>query len=291
MAKETDAPLIGCHVSIAGGVDQAPLNGQTVGCRTVQIFTKSNRQWNARPLRDEEIAGFFANCKATDIGPVIAHSAYLINLAAVDKAMYKKSWDAMLIELQRAEALKLPGLVLHPGAHGGSGEEAAIRQIANALNDLIDATPKAKVKILLETTAGQGTCVGHRFEHLADIISKVRRKSRIGVCFDTCHVFAAGYDIRTEKTYHATMEAFDNIIGIKRLVCFHLNDSKGDLGSRLDRHEQIGHGKIGRAGFRSLMQDPRLSHIPKLLETPKGMKGKTEWDIVNLRLLRKMAAT
>ena len=281
-------PLIGAHMSIAGGVDRAPLRGRELGCACMQIFTKSNRQWAARALAEEEIRAFKRNCKETRIAPVIGHTCYLINLGSADSEIAKKSLDCFLLELRRAEQLGLPGLVAHPGAHGGAGETAGLRKITKAINELIDRTPRAKVKILLETTAGQGTNLGYRFEHIAEIIAGVKKESRMAVCFDTCHAFTAGYDIRTEECYHRTFEEFDKIIGLNRLAAFHVNDSKTDLGSQVDRHEHIGHGKIGKAAFRFILLDSRFKEIPKILETPKGKKGKTEWDVINLRLLRRM---
>jgi deoxyribonuclease-4 len=283
-----NGPLLGCHVSIAGGVDKAPLNGAAVGCDAIQIFTKSNRRWKAPPLREAEITAFFENLKAAGIGPVFGHAAYLINLGAADEALYRKSRNALREELERAERLKLSGLVLHPGSHGGAGSAAGIGRVAEAINELLAATPKSKVRILLENTAGQGTSLGRRFEHLADILRRVGKRSRLGVCLDTCHLFAAGYDIRSEAAYTRTIEAFDAAIGLKRLACVHVNDSKGELGSRIDRHEHIGRGKLGRAALRHFLRDPRLRALPKLLETPKGFSGKTDWDVVNLRALRRL---
>lgn len=282
-------PLIGAHMSIAGGVDQAPLRGAALGCACIQIFTKSNMQWAARPLKPKEIAAFRKHCRDAGIAPVVAHNCYLINLASPDPALAKKSLNAFLIELKRCEALGLPAIIAHPGSHSGSGEAAGLRRIAQAVNDLLERTKGAKVKILLETTAGQGATIGHRFEHLAEIISHVKKKSRLGICYDTCHTFAAGYDIRTEAAYHRTFEEFNSVIGLKRLQAFHFNDAKQDLGSRVDRHEHIGHGKLGRRPFRLILHDPRFRSVPKILETPKGEKGRTDWDTANLSLLRRLA--
>jgi deoxyribonuclease-4 len=287
--KSRSSPLIGAHMSISGGVDQAPLRGKAVGCVCIQVFTKSNMQWAARPLQAPEIAAFHRNCAENGIGPVMAHNCYLINLGAADEALAKKSFDSFLMEVERCRALDLPGLIAHPGSHVGSGEEAGIRRIAAAVNGLIEKSPGAKVKILLETTAGQGTNLGYRFEQLAQMIAAVKDQSRVGVCYDTCHTFAAGYDIRTEDAYRRTMEEFDKILGLRRICAFHFNDSKGDFGSRLDRHEHIGLGKIGKDAFGFILRDQRFKNIPKILETPKGKKGKEEWDVVNLRVLRQLA--
>jgi deoxyribonuclease-4 len=280
--------LIGAHMSISGGVELAPLRGRDVGCACIQIFTKSNMQWAARPLAEKEIAAFKLNCAQTGIAPVIAHNSYLINLGAPDAALAKKSFDSFLMELDRCRALGLSLIIAHPGSHTGAGEAEGLRCIGNAVNELIEQTSGSPVRLLLETTAGQGSNLGYRFEQLAEILEGVKEKSRVGVCLDTCHVFAAGYDIRTEDGYRRTMEEFDKVIGLKKLQAFHINDSKGDLGSKLDRHEQIGHGRLGREPFRLLLRDERFAAIPKVLETPKGTKGKLEWDVINLRLLRQL---
>jgi deoxyribonuclease-4 len=281
--------LIGAHMSISGGVELAPLRGRDVSCVCIQIFTKSNMQWAARPLAEKEIAAFKLNCEQTGIGPVVAHNSYLINLGAAEsEPLAKKSLDSFLLELGRCRALGLPAIIAHPGSHTGAGEAEGLRRIGDAVNELLERTKGSPVHLLLETTAGQGSNLGYRFEQLAEMIGRVRQKSRAGVCFDTCHVFAAGYDIRTEEGYRRTMEEFDRIIGLKNLQAFHLNDSKGDLGSKLDRHEHIGHGRLGREAFRLLLRDQRFAAIPKVLETPKAMKGKLPWDVINLRTLREL---
>lgn len=282
-------PLVGAHISIAGGVETAPLLGAETGCVTIQIFTKSSRQWNARALTDDAVAAFKRNCEAARIAPVIGHTGYLINLAARDRENHAKSMKSFQDELERSEQLGLPGLVVHPGSHGDAGETAGLRKIIDSINKLIERTADAKVKILLETAAGQGTSVGYRFEHIAEIIAGVKNQSRVDVCFDTCHAFAAGYDIRTQDEWQRTIEEFDRIIGIKRLAVFHFNDSKTPFASRVDRHEHIGQGHIGKPPFGFILRDPRFKEIPKLLETPKGIKGKTNWDVLNLRLLRKLS--
>jgi deoxyribonuclease-4 len=285
--EKTHRLLIGAHMSISGGVELAPLRGRDVGCACIQIFTKSNMQWAARPLGEKEIAAFKQNCADTGIAPVVAHNSYLINLGAPEP-LAKKSFDSFLMELERCRALDLPAIIAHPGSHTGAGEAEGLRRIRSAVNELLERTAGSPVRLLLETTAGQGSNLGYRFEQLAEMMEGVKQKSRVGVCLDTCHVFAAGYDIRTEDGYRRTMEEFDKIIGLKKLQAFHLNDSKGELGGKLDRHEHIGHGRLGQEPFRLLLRDKRFAAIPKVLETPKGMKGKLEWDVINLKTLREL---
>jgi deoxyribonuclease-4 len=256
-------------MSIAGGLDRAPLRGEQVGCDTIQIFTKSNRQWRAKRLDDREVEAFKANLAATGIRPVVAHDCYLVNLAAPRQAVWKRSVGAFREELERAERLGIPYLVTHPGSHAGAGEAEGIRRVAEALNLLHAALPGFRVQTLLETTAGQGSSLGYRFEQLAAILARVEAANRVGICLDTCHVFAAGYDIRTPETYRKTLEEFAACLGLERMRAIHLNDSRGDLGSRVDRHEHIGEGQLGLASFRHLVNDPRLRHVPMILETPK----------------------
>ena len=260
---------LGSHMSIAGGLDRAPLRGKQVGCDTIQVFTKSNRQWRAKRISDQEVEAFKANLAATGIGPVVAHDCYLVNLAAPRRAVWKKSVAAFRVELEGAERLGIPYLVTHPGSHAGAGEAEGMRRVAEALNVLHAALPGAGVRILLETTAGQGSSLGHRFEQLAAILAGVDQADRVGVCLDTCHVFAAGYDIRTRDGYRKTVEDLDACLGLRRLQAIHLNDSKAGLGSRVDRHEHIGEGRLGLAPFRRLLNDPRLRRVPMILETPK----------------------
>lgn len=279
-------PLIGAHMSIAGGAYNALLSGKKVGCRTIQIFTKNNNQWNAKPLTQQEIEAFKKTREETGIGPIVAHNSYLINVASPDKALAKKSTEAMLIELERAEALGVSALVMHPGSHIGTGEKEGIKRIAQAIDYLHQKTPKFKVKIALETTAGQGSHLGYRFEQLAEIIDLTKDKKRLSVCLDTCHIFAAGYEIRTEAGYKKTIAEFDKLIGLDKLSAMHFNDSLKDFGSRVDRHEHIGKGKIGKAAFGFFMNDVRLENVPKLLEIPKDEEGK--FDRMNLAVLRKL---
>lgn len=280
-------PLIGAHMSTSGGMDQAPLRGREVGCTTMQIFTKSNMQWAARPLTPEEIAGFKRNCAETGIDPVVAHNSYLVNLCAREPELAKKSLESMAVEMERCEALGLMGLIMHPGSN--PDEDEGITKITAAVNELLERSKGSAVKLLLENTAGQGAYLGRTFEQIARIIKGVKRKERLGVCFDTCHAFASGYDLRTAKGYAAMMKEFDREIGLDRLCCFHLNDAKKDLGSHVDRHEHIGAGTLGTEPFRLILKDKRFVDVPKILETPKGMKDGEDWDAVTLRLLRELA--
>jgi len=260
---------LGSHMSIAGGLDQAPLRGRQAGCDTIQVFTKSNRQWGARPLSDREVEAFKANLAATGIGPVVAHDCYLLNLAAPRAALWRKSVAAFRVELERAERLGIPYLVTHPGAHLGRGEADGIARVAEALNLLHAALPSARVQVLLETTAGQGSSLGYHFEQLAAILAAVERADRLGVCLDTCHVFAAGYDIRSAEGYRRTLWELDACVGLRRLKAIHLNDSVQGLGSRVDRHAHIGVGRLGLEAFRLILNDRRLRRVPMVLETPK----------------------
>ncbi len=278
--------FLGAHMSIAGGVDKAILRGDAIGCTAIQIFLKYNTRWRGKPISQNERAAFFANQKKTGLTRCIAHNCYLINLASPDDVIYAKSLAAMLDELERAAFLRIGFLVIHPGSHRGSGEAAGIKKIAHSINLLLEKTKGFRVKILLETVAGQGTGIGYRFEQLADIIGRVKNRRRIGVCLDTAHIFAAGYDIRTKATYEVTIKEFDRTIGLKRICAFHLNDSKKPLGSRIDRHEHIGHGFIGLDAFRFLLNDERFSEIPQILETPKGPG--LLCDVENLRVLKSL---
>lgn len=276
--------LLGAHMSIAGGVFNAPTRGKSVGCDTIQIFVKNANRWVGKIITDEEIEQFRQAKKDTGINPIFSHNSYLINLASPDDALYEKSANAMLDELERSEKLRLPFLVIHPGSHVGSGEEAGLKRIAEALKTLLAETKGYKVKIALETTAGQKSNLGHKFEHLAYLIQVAKDKKRLCVCYDTCHTFAAGYDIRTKKAYEATFKEFDRAVGLNRICAFHLNDSVRELGSNIDRHAHIGQGHIGEEGFRLLVNDERFANIPMVLETPKGPEMAE--DVMNLRVLR-----
>lgn len=275
--------LLGAHTSIAGGVDKAIERAAKIGCTTLQIFTKNSNQWHAKPLNVQVIQNYKRLLKLTKIKPVIAHDSYLINLCAKDKLILEKSRTAFIDELERCELLEVSYLNFHPGSHGGAGEEDGIKLVAESLNLVHEKTKGFKVKSMIETTAGQGTSIGYRFEQIRKIIDLVEDKSRLAVCIDTCHIFAAGYDIRSEKSYLKTIQEFDDIIGLKYLKAFHLNDSKKGLGERVDRHEHIGKGKIGITGFGSIMNDKRFVNLPKIIETPKGADLKE--DIINLKTL------
>jgi deoxyribonuclease-4 len=277
--------LAGAHMSIAGGIYRAFERGESAGCRTIQIFLKNSNRWAAKPLTGMDRDLFREAQKRSAIHPVLAHDSYLINLASPDDGLYEKSIDAFIDEMKRADFLGIPYLILHPGAHMGSGIDAAVSRVARALDRAMkDAGPS--VTVLLENTAGQGSCIGHRFEHLAAVLEKIADPARVGVCLDTCHMFAAGYDIRTPKDYRKTMRAFDRLIGKEVLKAIHVNDSRKELGSRVDRHCHIGQGFIGLEAFRCLVNDRRFTGVPKILETPKGPD--LEEDRVNLKTLRSL---
>ena len=285
--SEHGGPRLGAHMSIAGGVDKAFLRGEEIGCETMQIFTKNNNQWRAKSLTAREIEAYKTNRQKTRIGPILAHDSYLINIACPKKDLYKRSLEALRIEMERSHALEIPYLVMHPGAHLGTGEEEGIQRVVEALNTLFDQTKDLPVMICLETTAGQGSSLGYRFEHLAAIREEVEDKGRVGICLDTCHIFAAGYDIRGREPYEKTLQAFDRVVGLDHLKCIHLNDSMRELGGRVDRHAHIGQGHIGLAGFRLFVNDPRLRHLPMILETPKG-DDPVATDRRNLAILRSL---
>jgi deoxyribonuclease-4 len=279
-------PLLGSHVSISGGVHTAFERGSRIGCTTMQVFTKNANQWKSSPLTDQDIQNYKTAQANANIGPVVAHAAYLINLCAKNPSTLRMSRSAFVDELQRCEALGISALIVHPGSHVGLGEEEGIQRIAESLNITHEKTPGFHVRSTLETTAGQGTAIGYRFEQLQAIISLVQQKERMAVCLDTCHVFAAGYDIRTEEGWNETLVKFDSIIGLRQLAAIHVNDSKKGLGLRVDRHEHIGRGLIGTKGFSLLMNDPRLVHVPKILETEKSED--MHEDIENMAILRSL---
>ena len=262
-------PRLGAHLSIAGGLPRAVDRAEASGCTALQIFTKSAGQWRARALPAEEIALFRRRVRQTGIKPVVAHNSYLINLAAADPALRARSIESLGDELDRAEVLGLDGLVMHPGSFTSGTEAAGLRLIAEGLARIFDARPDARTRILLEHTAGQGTNLGHRFEHLAEIIDRLSGSRRVGVCLDTCHLIAAGYDICSAQGYQETFRQFGRIVGFSRLKAFHVNDSKKPCGSRVDRHEHIGQGCLGLEPFRRILNDPRFARLPMLLETPK----------------------
>lgn len=282
-------PRFGAHMSISGGVSKSFARGESVGLEAMQIFAKNERQWTAKPISAEEAAAFRAEQERTGIHPVVVHDSYLINLAAPADELREKSIAAFADELERCAQLNIPYLVTHPGAHTGIGEEAGLARVADAINRLLAEGIGGTTMILLETTAGQGTALGYRFEHLARLLELIPYHDRVGVCVDTCHIFAAGYDIRDADNYQATFAELDRLVGLERVKCFHLNDSQKDVGSRVDRHAHIGQGCIGVEAFRLLVNDPRFANLPMIIETPKG-EDMAE-DRMNLALLRSLVQT
>jgi len=260
--------LIGAHLSVAGGVDTAFDRAGELRCTAFQIFTKSNRQWRARKLKSKEIEQYHQKQAETGLAPVICHASYLLNLGTPDDALWNKSIDALEIELERCELLKIPYLVIHPGAHVKSGVEAGLKRVSEGLDVVHDRLAGVDVKVALEITAGQGTTLGFTFEQIAQMIETCQQPERLAVCFDTCHALAAGYEFRTPESYRAMLDQFDQVIGLDRLKVIHVNDSQKDLGSNVDRHTHIGDGCIGLEPFGYFLNDDRLKEIPFLLETP-----------------------
>lgn len=281
---------LGAHVSIAGGLANAFDRGHTATCESIQIFTKSNRQWKATPLDDETVAAWrerkVAEEESGSIFPIVAHSSYLINIASPEESTWQKSYAALKIELERCETLQIPYLVLHPGSHMGAGEELGLGNISRALGQLHAETPKTETVVCLEGMAGQGTNLGYTFEQLAWLLDHTAEGERLGICLDSCHLFAAGFDMRTPEGYAATMDRFDRAVGLERLCVIHLNDSVYELDSRRDRHTHIGEGTIGLDGFRNFVNDPRLEDLPGLIETEKSRD--LHEDIENLARLRSL---
>jgi len=277
----------GSHLSVAGGLYHAVESAQELGFDSVAIFTANQRQWRPKAPGAEDVREFRAALRLSNVRPVVSHASYLINLASPAPTARRRSVEAYGAELDRCAALSVPLCVLHPGAHLGEGESAGLRRVAEALDEVYAARPQCRVRTLLETTAGQGTCLGHRFEHLGEIIARAACKSRLGVCLDTCHVHAAGYDLVSEAGYERTMTELRACVGASRLRCLHLNDSKTPRGSRRDRHEHIGRGTIRLAGFRNVVNDPRLAGLPAILETPKEENARgVPMDRINLKKLR-----
>ncbi len=278
--------ILGAHMSIAGGYYKAVEIACRCGCDCVQLFTKNNNQWRAKDIVQRDVELFQTALADLRISHPISHDSYLINLAAPDKTLWKRSIDAFVIELRRAQQLGIPYVVAHPGAFTTSSEALGLKRMARALDEVHRQTRGSTARCLLETTAGQGSCLGWRFEQLAAILDGVKDPERLGVCVDTCHVFAAGYPLATLKEYRATMRALDKTVGLNRVRAFHLNDSKRELGSRVDRHEHVGEGQLGLEPFRHLLNDRRFRKIPMYLETPKGLRDGEELDVINLRTLR-----
>lgn len=278
--------LLGAHTSTSGGVSKSIPLAEKLGFTAMQIFTKNNNRWFQKALDEKEINQFKSELAKSKIQFVVSHDSYLINLCAKDKEILRKSRDSFYDELLRCELLGIPYLNFHPGSHLGAGEKEGIKLIAESLNIVHDKTKKYNVSSMLETTAGQGTTIGYRFEQLREILDLVEAKQRMSVCIDTSHIFAAGYDIKNPENFKIVIKEFDDIIGLERLKCFHMNDSKKELGSRVDRHEHIGKGFIGTEGFKNIMNEQRLRKIPKILETPKGKNQKE--DKINLGTLRNL---
>jgi deoxyribonuclease IV len=274
---------LGAHMSIAGGLYRSLERGHSIGCNTIQIFTRNASRWAAKDVSSEEIALFQKARRAARISPVFAHCSYLINLGC-EGEFYSRSIDALVAEVIRAEYLGLEFVVLHPGSHMGCGEEHGLKMVVQALNRVFTATSKMKCKIAIENTAGQGNCLGSKLEHLEYFIHNCSDPNRVGICIDTCHLFASGYDLRSKKSYEQTFQELLARIPKRKILAIHLNDSKMPLNSKVDRHEHIGKGYLGVEAFRMLMNDPRFAKVPKVLETPKG-KDLAE-DVVNLNLLR-----
>jgi deoxyribonuclease IV len=298
------SPLLGAHVSVAGGLPLAVDRAVAHGCDAFQIFAKNANQWRGRILPGEEVAEFRAKVKKARLAPVVSHASYLINLATGSAALRRQSIDSMADEIDRAEALGLLGVVLHPGCYTSGSEAEGLSLIADALLELFAARRQGKTMVILEHTAGQGTSLGSTFEQIASIIGKTGDHKRIGVCLDTCHLLASGYDISSPEGYAETFKQFERLIGVPRLKVFHLNDSKRPLASRVDRHEHIGKGHLGLEPFRRIVNDPRFRGLPMLLETPKeegragrgrrtnrGRRGAVavdRFDARNLRTLRRL---
>jgi deoxyribonuclease-4 len=279
-------------MSIGSGLYRALIRGKEIGCRAIQIFSGSRNHWKKKKLTAADIDAFQRTRQDTSVKPAAVHDSYLINLASPNSELREKSFRALLDELERAELLGIPYVVIHPGSHLGEGEKKGLRRIAEGINRVYDRARNHRAKILLETTSGQGTNLGYRFEHLAEIIAFTESQERLGVCFDTCHAFTAGYDFRSAATYKRLFQKFDRIIGLARLKLFHVNDSKNGLGSRIDRHEHPGSGFIGLNAFSYLLNDSRFEDHPFLLETPKGKNEKgIDMDTINLNLLRSLIRT
>ncbi|MFH1254807.1 MAG: deoxyribonuclease IV [bacterium] len=277
--------LVGSHISSAGEIHLAFARGESIGCTAMQIFTKSSRQWFAKKLKESAVEAFKDAAKKSSIKIVVSHAGYLINIASKNPEIIKKSVKSLIDEINLCESLQIPYLVLHPGSHIGGGEEHGMKLIAENLDIALDAVP-GKTMILLENMAGQGTNLGYKFEQLRKIIDLCKNKKRLGVCFDTCHAFAAGYDISTPETYKETFKLFDKIIGIEKLKAIHVNNSAGALGSKIDRHTPLTDGKIPLEAFKLMMNDKNLIDIPKILETPSDSEMKL-WE-KEIKLLKSL---
>jgi deoxyribonuclease-4 len=276
--------VLGAHVSVAGGLDRAPANGLAIGAQAIQIFTRNQRQWSSKPVTPEEAGAYRQAFRESGLAIAVAHASYLINLASPAAETLERSRAALAEELARCEMLGIPHAIVHPGAHMGAGDDAGLATVARSLDDALRRSGSKAVSVLVEITAGQGTCVGHRFEHLAEILSRATLAERLGVCLDTCHMFASGYDIASPRGFEHAMDAFDRVVGFARLCAVHVNDAAKGLGSRRDRHAAIGKGLLGRATFRRILGDTRLRRAPLLLETP-GPEPVWKREIALLRRL------
>lgn len=281
-----DMAILGAHMSIAGGFYKAVDAAAACGCDCVQLFTKNANQWRAKNITPQDVERFHASLEKTGVGYPIAHDSYLINLASPDDVLWQKSIDALENELRRAAMLGIPYVVTHPGAYTTSTEEEGLQRIIGGLDTIGSRLEGCNARCLLETTAGQGTSLGARFEHFATILDGVKDPDRLGICLDTCHIFAAGYPMETKQQYNATFRALDRTVGLGQIKAFHLNDSRRELGSRVDRHARIGQGEMGIAPFRHLLNDERFAETPMYLETPKGEEDGVALDILNLQTLR-----
>ncbi len=279
--------ILGAHISIAGGISNAPLRAKRIGCETMQIFTKNQLQWKIPELETAEVKNFKNNMRRMGIILGTVHSSYLINLASPNNKILIRSINDLSRDLERTEALGIPYLVFHPGAHRGKGEKYALKRIVRSIDEVFQRSTAQKTMLLLETTAGEGTSIGYRFEQIGYIIQHIKNHKRVGVCIDTCHIFAAGYDIRDEKSYNDTIEIVKRTVSISKVRAFHLNDSKRELGSRMDRHAEIGKGFIGIKGFELIVNDLRFKDIPGILETPGDEEGYRK----NLKLLKGLRKT
>lgn len=278
--------LLGAHMSIAGGVSKAFERAQSIDCTCMQIFTRNQNQWQSKPLEAQEIARYQALAETTGIAPVVAHASYLINIGSPDPDLWAKSAEALRVELERAGQLGILGVVFHPGSHMNTSEAEGLDRIARGIDRAHAATPGLHTLTLLENTAGQGAHLGYRFEHLAAIIAAVDDPARLGICFDTCHALTGGYEFRDRDSFLRLWDEFDQVVGLEHLQVFHLNDSKKDLGSRVDRHTHIGEGFLGIEPFRLIMNDARFAALPKVLETPK--EDDMADDVINLNRLRSL---
>lgn len=287
MTTQKHRLLLGAHMSIAGGIEESIERGASIGCTTIQIFTKSNRQWRMNPLKQQEIDAFKKNATHYNIYPIVAHATYLINIASANKNTELASINALSQELLRCDQLEIPYLVLHPGSASNASPEECFKRLLENLDKILETTP-SNTMLLLENMAGQGAALASTLDQLATILHKSAYKKRLGICLDTCHAFVAGYDLRTEKPYEQFWLDFDNSIGLEHLKVIHCNDSKKDLGSRIDRHEHIGKGKLGLATFEMLFNDKRFFEIPKILETPKITQEPFAEDMMNMETIYKL---